>query len=150
MLSAEEFCNGAADLYMEAKYLTALAAHPHPALVQLHGVCRDGPKGFATTHDRAGFFLIMDRLYDTLDRRIQVWEELAQRKLASSNSDLYLRALFLQRLLVTQDIASAVRHLHKLNVVYRDLKPDNVGFDFDGQVKVFDFGLAKELDAKVS
>lgn len=28
----------------------------------------------------------------------------------------------------------------------RDLKPDNIGFDICGDVKLFDFGLAKELD----
>ena len=26
------------------------------------------------------------------------------------------------------------------------MKPDNVGFNFEGRVKLFDFGLAKELD----
>ena len=33
------------------------------------------------------------------------------------------------------------------NEIYNsDLKPDNVGFNFEGRVKLFDFGLAKELD----
>lgn len=144
MQIAEEFCNGAADLLMEAKYLTALAAHPHPALIQLHGVCDAGPNGFSM-EDRAGFFLVIDRLYDTLDRRMDVWNELQRRRAGQTK---VLQALLLQRLFVAADIASAIRHLHKLQVVFRDLKPDNVGFDFEGRVKLFDFGLAKELDPK--
>jgi serine/threonine protein kinase len=31
----------------------------------------------------------------------------------------------------------------------RDLKPDNIGFDHRGEVKLFDFGLAKELDDSI-
>ncbi len=57
-----------------------------------------------------------------------------------------LQAIFLQRLQVACNICVAIRHLHQLKIVFRDLKPDNVGFDFEGQVKLFDFGLAKELD----
>jgi serine/threonine protein kinase len=30
--------------------------------------------------------------------------------------------------------------------MYRDIKPDNIGFDVRGDVKIFDFGLAKEFD----
>jgi serine/threonine protein kinase len=144
MMVPEEFCNGAADLLMEAKYLTALASHPHPSLIQLHGVCSAGPSGFSLP-DRAGFFLVIDRLYDTLGRRMDVWRELTRRR---AGQPRVLQALFLQRLCVAADIAAALRHLHKLNVVFRDLKPDNVGFDYAGAVKVFDFGLAKELDPK--
>jgi serine/threonine protein kinase len=32
-----------------------------------------------------------------------------------------------------------------LSIVYRDIKPDNIGFDVRGDVKIFDFGLAKEF-----
>ena len=31
------------------------------------------------------------------------------------------------------------------NIVFRDLKPDNVGFDVDNNIKIFDLGLARDL-----
>lgn len=34
------------------------------------------------------------------------------------------------------------------SIVYRDLKPDNIGFDIRGDVKIFDFGLARQLPAE--
>ena len=51
------------------------------------------------------------------------------------------RAFFAERLTVAFDIASAIEYLHDRNVMYRDLKPDNVGFDVRGDAKLFDFGL---------
>ena len=147
--SMEDTCNGSADLLMEAKYLSALAANPHPSIIQLHGVSSAGVTGF---QERAGFFLVLDRLYDTLDKRMEVWKALIMRKKYKDKSEVtaqkYLTVLFLQRLIVASEIASALEHLHSLRIVFRDLKPDNVGFDYDGKVKVFDFGLAKELDPK--
>jgi serine/threonine protein kinase len=32
------------------------------------------------------------------------------------------------------------------SVMYRDIKPDNIGFDVRGAIKLFDFGLAREYD----
>jgi len=147
MGNSNEFCNGAADLLLEAKYLSALSNHPHPSIINLHGVAAAGAAGFATGQ-MGGYFLIVDRLYDTLDKRIELWKELRRRKLrhSSQGNVKLLQAMFLQRITVACDICSAIRHLHRLKIVFRDLKPDNVGFDFDGRVKLFDFGLAKELD----
>eukprot|EP00985_Skeletonema_marinoi_P011501 scaffold5477_cov165-Skeletonema_marinoi.AAC.2 len=47
------------------------------------------------------------------------------------------------RLRVAASLASAVDYLHSQGVIYRDLKTDNVGFDRNGNLKLFDFGMAR-------
>jgi serine/threonine protein kinase len=40
-------------------------------------------------------------------------------------------------------IAKGMEFLHQNRVIYRDLKPKNIGFDNDGCIQIFDFGLAR-------
>ena len=43
------------------------------------------------------------------------------------------------------DVANTIQYLHDKNIIHRDNKPSNIGFDRNNVIKVFDLGMAKEI-----
>ena len=145
MENDELYERGAADLVTEANFLAKL---DHKNIVKLYGISE--PNETKT-------FLVLDRLHDILDNRIKQWREgkgfAQQRKshvgffLFGKKEDPNEKKLteLKERLKVALAIAEALEYLHSMNIIHRDIKPDNIGFDGDENVLLIDFGLAKEL-----
>ena len=105
-----------------------------------------GSSPFSTTQP---FFLILDRLYDILSTRITKWKREQHGgaiRALNCRVGMLEQEFWIERISVILDLATALHYLHESNIVYRDIKPDNIGFDVRGDVKIFDFGLSKELD----
>lgn len=46
---------------------------------------------------------------------------------------------------VIAQIALAIGYVHSKDIIYRDLKPENVMIENDGYIKLIDFGLSRIL-----
>jgi tetratricopeptide (TPR) repeat protein/predicted Ser/Thr protein kinase len=50
--------------------------------------------------------------------------------------------------LIARQIAEGLAEAHRLGVVHRDLKPQNIMIDRDGNVRIMDFGIARSAKVK--
>jgi serine/threonine protein kinase/Tfp pilus assembly protein PilF len=49
---------------------------------------------------------------------------------------------------ITKQICEGLSEAHKVGVIHRDLKPNNIMIDREGEVRIMDFGIARSLKEK--
>jgi serine/threonine protein kinase len=150
----------AADMASEAKLLSALS---HRNIICIRGIM-----GYIEHPGNYG--IIMDKLRSTLQDQIHEWarvtsednipraapgkhpllEHAPQWLLVRQNEKDKQRKLFRQteffveRMEAVSDVSQAMKYLHEKRIIFRDLKPENVGLT-KGNYVLFDFGLSRAL-----
>jgi len=152
------FTKAATELAREA-FLLSRFNHPH--IINIMGWTDGGVTSYFTYRRHDAYFLVLELLQEeNLDDRIEGWNRddghLQTTACTPDKIKAYFHRRKIEQLTICKQVASALAYIHSKNVVYRDLKPQNIGFsrevDTEGDssecnivVKIMDFGLAREL-----
>eukprot|EP01022_Parablepharisma_sp_SALTPOND_P025582 TRINITY_DN59_c0_g7_i1.p1 TRINITY_DN59_c0_g7~~TRINITY_DN59_c0_g7_i1.p1 ORF type:complete len:795 (+),score=65.68 TRINITY_DN59_c0_g7_i1:112-2496(+) len=101
----------------------------HPFIVGLHFAFQNSEKLFMVMEYCPGYIILLQKNNrGDLGRMVQ-----KERRLTEDRARIYIAEILL-----------GLEDLHKRDIIFRDLKPDNVVLDEDGHALLTDFGLSKE------
>ena len=98
----------------------------HPFIIELRGIYCTNP-------------ITLNFLYEYISGGNLNTLLKAQKRLPLYNAKFYLAS-----------IITAFDYLHKKNIIYRDLRPQNILICKDGYIKLAEFGLAKKMESDVT
>ena len=136
--TAKHFAYAASDLVVESLYLQYLQQQEPSSnhIIQLRALPLNGIDAWGQADATVdSFFLLMDRVQCTLDTIHSTYQTVSLE----------------QKVDYACQLAHALQYLHDRRIVFRDLKPQNVGIDAQtNRIVLLDFGLVRELPPSTS
>jgi serine/threonine protein kinase len=131
-----KYIQGVIDMAVETRILCSLE---HPNIIKLRSFGNSTP-----FHE--DYFIVMDRLYDTLEKRITVWQRRQRRIFGCAGKIIDRRGtrrmkLYAERIVAAFDLSAAVAHCHERRIIHRDLKPVNIAFDIVSIGDIVEYNL---------
>jgi Protein tyrosine and serine/threonine kinase len=132
----------AATLVLEALYLARLS---HPNIVALRGIPL-GEEYMQYVHE--GFFLLTDRIVETLTDRLANWKEGEEHSGTVMLKVDTRSKVFREKMNIAKDVLGALDYLQSHHrIVVLNLNPSNIGFNHEGTVQLFDMGHCREVSS---
>ena len=144
----DDLDSASATLMNEASYLLTFN---HPNILKIYGMALDDLDDRSSHRHLEDFFCITDVLKGSLYDRIQVWKQEGKVHQIDHPGNVIRKTKY------ARDIASALEYLHDRRILYRDLRPQSVGFlsspldgiqsvrDQRSAIQLCEFGLCREL-----
>jgi len=117
-----KFRKSALDMVVETQHLIRCIGHPY--IIQIRGVSIKGTESAAMARKKSidRFFVVTDQVEDNLHERLIQWKY--GRDNSSATNDL---EQLIQKTKYAYQIMQALKFLHERRLVFRNLKPENVG-----------------------
>ena len=149
MRSHKTFEKAAVHLSTDIDLMTTLN---HKNIMRIKGLSTNGSEEYYNTGRHDAYFVILERLDETLDHRMKKWCRRAIRIKRSKP----LRRLFNQqyleekhflseRLQVAYEIAEALEYMHSHDIAFGHFTSESVGFNKRGSVQLYDLGDAAHV-----
>lgn len=145
--SKKEMVKAIRELINDAKYLKLLNSKNknsgHPNILKLHGITLDAYGHCLLAGDFRDFFLLTDRVQETLAQRIHQWRFATGRGNDPDEDMIPMKGNYAYQL------AKALKHCHDHGVLFRGLQPTRIAFSSSPEeqhvLQLIDFGLARDF-----